>query len=180
MTNFNRHLRSTNPRKTDTDNRRRLAGNLNDKQCIARGLADILKCQWLPTRDSTRRLVPVAIVSVHRQRLEGRPLFHPCVHVSFQPRSFRLSLSLSPIPSRYPRSKRTINAKIKTKSSLDISCRINTRMLNIANRFRPSKVISGQIVQQPQEITDGETVAENKQFQFPFTSITVNRRQSLI
>lgn len=45
MTNFNRHLRSTNPRKTDTDNRRRLAGNLNDKQCIARGLADILKCQ---------------------------------------------------------------------------------------------------------------------------------------
>lgn len=91
-----------------------------------------------------------------------------------------VSLSLSPIPSRYPRSKRTINAKIKTMSSLDISCRINTRMLNIANRFRPSKVISGQIVQQPQEITDGETVAENKQFQFPFTSITVNRRQSLI
>lgn len=41
--NFNR---STNPRKTDTDIvQRRLAGNLNDKQCIARGLADILKCQ---------------------------------------------------------------------------------------------------------------------------------------
>ena len=89
--------RTTNPRKTDTDIvQRRLAGNLNDKQCIARGLTDILKCQWLPTRDSTRRLVPVAIVST----TSGRTTIVPSVRARFLSvlSSLSLSLPLSPIP----------------------------------------------------------------------------------